>query len=221
MKIIASAFQVIQKSRVVAHIIMIVLGMTSIIEVMHFSFTKTAFADSGPYENLPPASIGNRNASLFVGIDPPVLTTNTRQDVTMLFRLFDANTNQSILYTTYYISVTKGIKPDQSPLLQDFFQAPNGLLALKIHPSEEPVQIFGNQDPFLHAWVADPGGTVNMRGPILSEGGIYHFHIEIFTVDNLEMSSLPRKPPILILGLMSEIFPTIVCSIMVKSTTAQ
>jgi hypothetical protein len=44
--------------------------------------------------------------------------------------------------------------------------------------------VSGNQDPFLNAWVADPGGTVNIRGPLLLDGGLYHFHITIFAIDN-------------------------------------
>ena len=149
---------------------------------------KPASADTGPYENLPPASIGNRNASLFLRIDPPLLLATANEandkDVTMLFRLFDANTNQTIKFTTYFITVTKGISQNQPALLTDFFQAPDGLLAVKIHPSTDPVQVYGNREPYLDAAVADPGGNISVKGPVFREGGLYHFHIEIFGVDN-------------------------------------
>src|SRR5690242_18231956 len=69
---------------------------------------QKAFADGLTQENLPPATLGNRQASLFVKINPPILITATRQDAYMQFRLFDANTNQTIKFTTFYIQVTKG-----------------------------------------------------------------------------------------------------------------
>lgn len=143
---------------------------------------QRAFADGLTQENLPPANFGNRNASLFVKISPPILTTESRQNAFMQFRLFDTNNNQTIKFTTFYIEVTKGIDNSQS-IMHDFFQSENGLLTLKIQPNEGPLTIFGNQEPILNAWVADPGGTVNIRGPLLLDGGLYHFHIEIFGID--------------------------------------
>lgn len=104
----------------------------------------------------------------------------------MLFRLYDANNNQTIKYTTFFISVEKGIGDDAVTVMQPtLFHTESGLLRLKVQPAEGDLQIFGTQEQFLNAWVADPGGTVNIRGPIFLEGGIYHFRIEIFGVDNI------------------------------------
>ena len=144
--------------------------------------SKEVFADGLTQENLPPASVGNRNASLFVKINPPILTTESKQDAFLQFRLFDANNNQTIKFTTFYIEVTKGIDNSQL-IMHNFFQSESGLLTLKIEPTEGQLTVFGNQEPFLNAWVADPGGTVNIKGPLLLEGGLYHFHIEIFGID--------------------------------------
>lgn len=145
---------------------------------------QKAYADGLTMENLPPTSLQGRQASLFVKVNPPILTTTSRQDAFMQFRLFDANNNQTFKWVTYNIEVTKGIAEAGTPIMQDFFQAPNGLLTLKIQPTPGPLTIFGNQDPYLNAWVADPGGTVNIRGPLLLDGGLYHFHITIFAIDN-------------------------------------
>ncbi|HZC88997.1 MAG TPA: hypothetical protein VE199_05200, partial [Nitrososphaera sp.] len=144
---------------------------------------QRAFADGLTQENLPPATLGNRQASLFVKVNPPILTTSSKQDAFMQFRLFDANTNETVKYTTYNIEVTKGTAENGTSIMQGFFQAPNGLLTLKIEPQAGPLTIYGNQDPILNAYVADPGGTVNIRGPLLLDGGLYHFHIEIFGID--------------------------------------
>ena len=71
----------------------------------YYTFQK-AYADGLTQENLPPASVGNRKASLFVKVNPPILTTDNRQNAYMQFRLFDANNNQTIQHVTYEITVT-------------------------------------------------------------------------------------------------------------------
>jgi hypothetical protein len=43
--------------------------------------------------------------------------------------------------------------------------------------------------------VADPGGTVNIKGPVLLEGGLYHFHVEIFGIDNDRNIFIPDNAP--------------------------
>ena len=162
-------------------------------------FNQKAYADGLTQENLPPASVGNRQASLFVKVNPPFLTTDNRQDAYMQFRLFDANNNQTIQHVTYEITVTKGTSlsssANQKPLLRDFFHAHNGLLTLKIQPANGTLTIYGEQDPFQNAWVADPGGTVNIKGPVLLEGGLYHFHVEIFGIDNDRNIFVPENAP--------------------------
>src|SRR5919201_5435396 len=163
-----------------------------------YSFYQKAYADGLTQENLPPATVGNRHASLFVKVNPPILTTAAKQDTYMQFRLFDANNNQTIQHVTYDITVTRGAtssSSDQKPLLRDFFHAHNGLLTLKIQPTPGTVTVYGEQDPILNAWVADPGGTINIRGPLLLQGGLYHFHVEIFTIDNDRSLFMPEQAP--------------------------
>jgi len=158
--------------------------------------TKKAYADGLTQENLPPASIGNRAASLFVKIYPPILTTASRQDADMQFRLFDANNNQTIQHVTYHITVTKASAgKDQKALLDDFFHAHNGFLNLKLQPAEGPLTVYGDLDPFQNAYVADPGGSISIKGPVLLDGGLYHFHIEIFAIDNDRNLFAPDNAP--------------------------
>lgn len=146
---------------------------------------QKAFADGLTSETFS-ATLGGRNAELLVKVNPPVLTDATQEDAYMLFRLYDANNNQTIKYTTLFISVEKGVGDDAVTVMPPtLFHTESGLLRLKVEPAEGDLQIFGTQEQFLNAWVADPGGTINIRGPIFLEGGIYHFRIEIFGVDNI------------------------------------
>src|SRR5919197_1430307 len=169
--------------------------------VLNCVLSQKAYGDGLTQENLPPASVGNRKMSLFVKVSPPILTTDNRQNAYMQFRLFDANNNQTVQHVTYQITVTRGTTAtpsssiNQKPLLLDFFHAHNGLLTLKIQPSNGTLTIYGEQDPFLNSWVADPGGTINVKAPVFLEGGLYHFHIEIFSIDNDRNIFIPQNAP--------------------------
>src|ERR671922_2261160 len=146
---------------------------------------QKAFADGLTQETFS-ATLGGRNAQLLVQVNPPILTDASRNDAYLLFRLYDANNNQTIKYTTFFISVEKGVGKDAVTIMPStLFHSESGLLRLKVQPAEGDLQIFGTQEQFLNAWVADPGGTVNIQGPLFLEGGIYHFRIEIFGIDNI------------------------------------
>lgn len=177
----------------------IMVVLLSAILVASFSeyVNQKAYADGLSVENLPPASVGNRQLSLYLKVNPPILTTTNGKSAYMQFRLFDAVTNQTIQHVTYLITVTRGTgsSTTQRPLLVDFFHAHNGLLTLHVVPQSGTLTVFGEQDPFLQSWVADPGGNILIRGPLLLQGGLYHFHVEIFTIDNDRTLFVPQQAP--------------------------
>jgi hypothetical protein len=146
---------------------------------------QEAFGDGLTMETFT-ATLGNRNAELLVQVNPPILTDASRNDAYILFRLYDANNNQTIKYSTFFISIEKGVGEDATTIMPPtLFHTESGLLRLKVQPAEGDLKIFGTQEQFLSAWVADPGGTVNIQGPLFLEGGIYHLKVEIFGVDSI------------------------------------
>jgi hypothetical protein len=155
---------------------------------------QKAFADGLTSETFS-ATLGGRNAELLVKVNPPVLTDATKEDAYMLLRLYDANNNETIKATTFDITVEKGVGENTERILRDVFHSQNGLLQLKIQPAEGNVQIFGTQEQFLNAWVADPGGTVNIRGPMFLEGGIYHLRIQVLGIDTIRELFPPDQIP--------------------------
>ena len=159
------------------------LAILSIIAVT-FPNSK-AFGDGLTMETFT-ATLGDRNANLLVQVNPPILTDASRNDAYILFRLYDANNNQTIKYSTFFISIEKGVGEDATTIMPPtLFHTESGLLRLKVQPAEGDLKILGNQEQFLNAWVADPGGTVNIQGPLFLEGGIYHLKVEIFGVDSI------------------------------------
>jgi len=151
-----------------------------------------AYGDGLTQENLPPASIGDRQASLFIKISPPILTSETIQDTFLQLRLFDANNNQTIQHTSFFITVTK----NNELLMRDLFHTHSGLLTIKIEPTDTPGkwQTFGDQEPFQGGWTS-VNDQLSVKAPILLEGGLYHFEIEIFGIDNDRNIFIPKDAP--------------------------
>ncbi len=150
-----------------------------------------ALADGLFEENLPPASVGDREASLYTKINPPILTSDSKQDAFFELRLFDANTDETIKFVSYFITVEK----DDQLLMRDLFHSSQGPLKLKINPSNsETVSVFGSTEPFLGGWTSETG-DITINGPLLLEGGLYHFGIEIFGIDNPRNIFKPENAP--------------------------
>ena len=173
-----------------------ILLLTLVSPIQYCFFNQKAYADGLTQENLPPVSVGSRQMSLYLKVNPPILTPAAAHSAYMQFRLFNAVDNETIQHVTYEIAVTRGTASSstEKPLLLDF-HSHIGLLTLHIEPTNGPITIFGEHDPILKSWLADPGGNILIRGPILLHGGLYHFHVEIFTIDNDRTLFNPRQAP--------------------------
>ncbi|MFZ0510746.1 MAG: hypothetical protein WAM14_03995 [Candidatus Nitrosopolaris sp.] len=165
--------------------------------IQYCFLNQKAYADGLTSENLPPASIGNRQISLYLKVNPPILTPAAAHNAYMQFRLFDASNNQTIQHVTYEIAVTSGTTASstEKPLLLDSFHSHIGLLTLHIEPTNGPITILGEHDPILKSWLADSGGNILIKGPIFLHGGLHHFHIEILTMDNDGNLFSPMQAP--------------------------
>ena len=141
-------------------------------------------------ENLPPATVGDRVASLYTKISPPILTSDSKQNAFFHLRLFDSKTGNNITNVNYFVTITKGDKL----LLRELFYSKDGQLTLKFRPSQGPVTVYGSTEPFLGGWT-DETGQLTVAGPVLTQGGLYHFAIEIFGIDNVRNIFKPENAP--------------------------
>jgi len=141
-------------------------------------------------ENLPPATVGDRVASLYTKISPPILTSDTKQNAFFQLRLFDSKTGNNVTNVNYFLTITKGDKL----LLRELFYSKDGPLTLKFRPNQGPVTVYGSTEPFLGGWT-DETGQITVSGPVLTEGGLYHFAIEIFGIDNVRNIFKPENAP--------------------------
>lgn len=150
-----------------------------------------AFSDGLFEEKLPPASVGDREASLYTKINPPILTSDSKENAFFELRLFDAKTDENIKFVSYFLTVEK----DDKLLMRDLFHSPIGPLKLKINPtSSKSISVFGSTEPFLGGWTSETG-DITINGPLLLEGGLYHFAIEIFGIDNPRNIFTPENAP--------------------------
>ncbi len=69
---------------------------------------QQVIADGIFEENLPPATVGDRVASIYTKISPPILTSDTKQNALFQLRLFDSKTGENITNVNYFLTVTKG-----------------------------------------------------------------------------------------------------------------
>lgn len=147
------------------------------------NLTYIAYAD-GLFQEQLSASLGTRKADLLIKMNPPVVTTETiknqSQKPIIEFRLFDSTTNKSFNHVTYFITIEK----EGKRLLTNWFHDHSGDLRIQMNPrNTSEVVVYGEQDPILNAYSGTPQSPVIAAGPIFLEGGLYHFIVQIATVD--------------------------------------
>ena len=173
-----------------ANCVTLVISFLLVTSIMLIPSLQKVSSDGLFEETLPPASIGARVASLYTKISPPVLTSDAMQNAFFQLRLFDSNTGNNITDVNYFLTISKG----DEVLFRELFYSKEGPLSLKFQPNEGPIRIFGTTEPFLGGWTSDTG-DITIAGPVLSEGGLYHFAIEIFGIDNVRNIFQPENAP--------------------------
>jgi hypothetical protein len=161
--------------------------------VLFLQISPNVYGDGLTMENLPPASVGDREASLFIKISPPILTQDTAGDKFLELRLFDAKTGETIQHTSFLVSVDK----EGKLLMRDLFHTHSGNLTIKIQSEDldvNDVVVYGDEEPFQGGWTS-VNDKITVKAPILLDAGLYHFEIEIFGIDNDRIIFVPSEAP--------------------------
>src|SRR5574337_499263 len=168
----------------------LVLGLIIISSAVPF-IPQKAYGDGFTQENVQ-ASIGNRVITAFIKLNPPIITSDTSVDKTLEFRFFDANTNTTINNVSFFINATKGDKI----LMHELFYTHTGYLTIKFQPGGEDGKytVYGDPDPVLGG-LGSQTDEVTVAGPILQEGGLYHFHMELLAIDYANTLIDQSNPP--------------------------
>jgi hypothetical protein len=173
------------ESTKIPYLVLIVVVVFFAIMILLTPAFPNAFAHGGHQPAA--ADFEGKKASLFVKLDPPVVT-DISQPIFITARFFDENTNQNFKEVTYRIFFQKnGI---EIPIVteggqfggQGFFYDPEGDLQLQVVSKDtETVVARGEAEPqFGGIW--NRGGPIVVEGPIFIEPGLYNLFIEVHTV---------------------------------------
>lgn len=141
-------------------------------------------------EKLPPASLGDRQIALSTKIYPPLLTNQTsNMQKSVQFSTTEVNLgNKTIPHVYYFITVTK----DNNLLMKELFHSHSGNMTLNIDDQKfsntngGEVNVLAAREPIMGAWTSNNTkiDNITIQAPILNEGGLYSFKVEILGIDN-------------------------------------
>ena len=153
--------------------------------------SQKAYGDGFTQENVQ-ANIGNRVITTFIQLNPPIITSDNSTEKFIKFRFFDANTNTTINNVSFFINVTKQDKI----LMHDLFYTHSGFLTIRFQPGGQVGHwtVNADQDPVLGGYTSQ-SDEVNVIAPILTEGGLYHFNIELLAIDYANTIINQSNPP--------------------------
>ncbi|MGI0010629.1 MAG: peptidase, partial [Nitrosopumilaceae archaeon] len=148
--------------------------------ILGISFGQ-AFGHGFGTETLPPVTIGDRNASLTITVNPPTFDPKDNEHE-ILVNLSDSKSGSLIEHVTYLIELSK----DNKRIFQYMFHDDLGNLYMKIKSiNSENIQVYGKKEAVLGGWMKqDDSNPLILEGPIFTDGGLYKFHIEIVAVDS-------------------------------------
>jgi len=150
---------------------------------------STTTANNTIFVKNPPATVGDRQAGLYLKVNPAILTDN-KQNTSFQLTLVDSKTGKSIPNVNYFLTLTK----DDKLLLRELFYSKDGPLNLKLESSQGPVTVYASTEPFLGGWMSK-NGPIRVTGPVLTEAGQYHYVVEIFGIDNVRNIFKPDNAP--------------------------
>ncbi len=114
-----------------------------------------------------------------VSIEMPMYFTESEKQITVT--AIDEETKEKANNVTFLI----GLFHENKMIFRNYFFAPKGSLQINVNPSDEgKVRILGEQDSFLGAWHATESQPIELTGPVFESGGLFHFEIEIRTIDD-------------------------------------
>ena len=124
-------------------------------------------------------SIDVNGKKISVSVEMPMYYTESNRQITIT--AIDDETKENVNNVTFLI----GLFHDGEMILRDYFLAPEGVLFINVKPTnDDQIQILGEQDSVLGAWYATESQPLELSGPIFESGGLFHFEIEIKTIDD-------------------------------------
>ena len=165
----------------------IILGVVLMLFISMFMINPV-FGHGIGGETLP-VSIGNRDMTLFVGVQPSVFDP-TNNESYLTIKLADGKTEAVIEHVTFMMELTK----DGKQIFKEKFHDDLGNINIKVISKESgQIKIDGDMESTSGSWTRKLFSPLTMEGPIFTSGGLYKFHIEIIGIDSDQ--NIIAEPP--------------------------
>tara|TARA_Y100000294_G_scaffold18983_1_gene16353 strand:+ start:482 stop:2101 length:1620 start_codon:yes stop_codon:yes gene_type:complete len=144
--------------------------------LLSFSSIYDSYGHGLGSEVLPPELIGSKMVTLEVSSNL-VPDTDTRE---IYFSLYETDTGITVKDVTYSIIAEK----ENELLFDETFQSDDGIVVLKLTPTESQQILVEEQGANFFGSVFGPNKTVVVKGNAFATGGLYNFKIIITTVES-------------------------------------
>jgi hypothetical protein len=153
------------------------LILTSIFIAVTFLFPINY--SSGHGWGLDTAKIDYNGREILVSVEVPPYFEESGDKVINI-NAFDNEVNENAKNVTFLI----GLYHKDQMIFRNYFFTPDGNLSIHVKPTNEgEIEIFAEQDSLLGAWYATESQEIELVGPIFNSGGLFHFEIELRTID--------------------------------------
>jgi len=124
------------------------------------------------------SSIDVQGKELSVSVEMPMVFQNDQEQITITAT--EKKTKENAKNVTFLI----GLFHDDEMIFRNYFFTENGILPIIVRPTQDnKITINGDQDSLLGAWHGTESNPIEITGPLFNTGGLYHFEIEIRTID--------------------------------------
>ena len=125
------------------------------------------------------SSIDIQGKEISISVEMPMYFENDQEQITITAT--EDETKENAKNVTFLI----GLFHDGQMIFRNYFFAENGVLPIKVTPTQDPeIMIHGQQDALLGAWHGTDSDPIKISGPLFESGGLYTFEIEVRTIDD-------------------------------------
>ena len=112
-----------------------------------------------------------------ISVEMPSYFENPQEQITITAT--EDTTKENAKNVTFLI----GLFHENEMIFRNYFFAEDGILQIKVTPTQDEITIHGQQDSLLGAWHGTESDPIEIMGSLFDSAGLYNFEIEIRTID--------------------------------------
>ncbi len=125
------------------------------------------------------ASINGKKLTITAQITPTIFSQIGEKKI--MVNAVDSLINQNVKNITYHISLFH----EGNLIFSDYFFAEDCIVDIQVNPTADgQIQFRGEKNVETNAWHETESTPIELVGPVLNSGGLYHFEIKILTIDD-------------------------------------